>query len=146
MYGNVAIGSFFLPLRSGYCPRKSIINPLTMYYVSKRIEISGSHQLSLSYDSKCRGLHGHNWVITVYCRSEHLNADGMVIDYHHIKELVSNRLDHRHLNDVIDLNPTAENLARWITEQVPCCYKTVVQESEGNMAMYVVDSNPAEAL
>lgn len=117
-----------------------------MYYVSKHIEISGSHTLNLSYESKCRGLHGHNWVITVYCRSEQLNADGMVVDYHKIKELVTSRLDHKHLNDVIDINPTAENLARWITERVPCCYKTIVQESEGNTAMYVTDSVAHEAL
>ena len=117
-----------------------------MYYVSKRIEISGSHQLSLSDESKCRGLHGHNWVITVYCRSEQLNADGMVIDYHEIKRIVSGHLDHRHLNDVIDLNPTAENIARWITEQIPCCYKTMVEESEGNAAVYVTDDYPAHAL
>ena len=29
-----------------------------MYYVSKRMEIAGSHKLSLSYQSKCENLHG----------------------------------------------------------------------------------------
>ncbi|WP_301342289.1 6-carboxytetrahydropterin synthase, partial [uncultured Muribaculum sp.] len=45
-----------------------------MYYVTKRIEISASHRLELSYPSKCSRLHGHNWVITVYCRARELNA------------------------------------------------------------------------
>ena len=47
-----------------------------MYTVIKRMEISASHSLKLSYRSKCENLHGHNWIITVYCRSEVLNEDG----------------------------------------------------------------------
>lgn len=47
-----------------------------MYYVKKRLEISASHQLHLSYESKCENLHGHNWIITVYCRAKDLNRDG----------------------------------------------------------------------
>ena len=69
-----------------------------MYYVTKRIEISASHRLELSYPSKCSQLHGHNWVITVYCRARELNADGMVCDFSHIKELIHGYLDHGNLN------------------------------------------------
>lgn len=36
-----------------------------MYTVIKRMEISASHSLRLSYPSKCENLHGHNWMITV---------------------------------------------------------------------------------
>ena len=36
-----------------------------MYYVTKRIEISAAHKLSLDYESKCTSLHGHNWIVTV---------------------------------------------------------------------------------
>ena len=49
-----------------------------MYYVCKRLEISSAHALHLSYESKCENLHGHNWIVKVYCKSETLNADGMV--------------------------------------------------------------------
>ena len=52
-----------------------------MYTVIKRMEISASHSLQLSYPSKCEQLHGHNWIITVHCRSLELNSDGMVIDF-----------------------------------------------------------------
>lgn len=110
-----------------------------MYTVIKRMEISAAHSLSLSYPSKCEYLHGHNWIITVHCRSKELNTDGMVIDFTHIKQVVKDQLDHRNLNEVLPFNPTAENIARWLCDQLPTCYKVEVQESEGNTAIYEKD-------
>lgn len=110
-----------------------------MYIVKKRIEISAAHSLRLSYQSKCENLHGHNWIITIYCRSKELNEDGMVIDFAHIKETVTSRIDHQNLNEVLSFNPTAENIARWICNQLPLCYKVEVQESENNIAIYEKD-------
>lgn len=110
-----------------------------MYTVIKRMEVSASHALRLSYRSKCENLHGHNWIITVYCRSEVLNADGMVVDFSHIKQQIHDRLDHKHLNVVLPFNPTAENIARWVCEQVEHCFKVEVRESEGNVAVYEKD-------
>lgn len=110
-----------------------------MYTVIKRMEVSASHALRLSYRSKCENLHGHNWIITVYCRSEVLNADGMVVDFSHIKQQIHDWLDHKHLNDVLPFNPTAENIAHWVCEQVEHCFKVEVRESEGNVAVYEKD-------
>lgn len=107
-----------------------------MYYVSKRIEIAGAHKLNLDYDSKCVNLHGHNWIITIFCKAKELDNNGMVVDFKHLKNIVTDQLDHKYLNDVVDFNPTAENIARWICEQIPSCYKVSVQESEGNIAIY----------
>ncbi len=110
-----------------------------MYYVTKRIEVAGSHRLELSYGSKCSQLHGHNWIITVHCRAKELNADGMVTDFSHIKELICGNLDHANFNEVLPFNPTAENIARWVCEQVDNCFRVDVQESEGNTATYEID-------
>ncbi|MDE7135974.1 MAG: 6-carboxytetrahydropterin synthase [Muribaculaceae bacterium] len=110
-----------------------------MYYVTKRMEISGSHQLNLSRESKCENLHGHNWIVTVYCKSAELDADGMVVDFTEIKRKIHGFLDHQNLNELLPFNPTAENIAHWVTEQIPHCYKCSVQESEGNVATYEVD-------
>ena len=89
-----------------------------MFTVIKRMEISASHKLVLPYRSKCASLHGHNWIITVYCRSA--------------------------LNEVLPFNPTAENIARWVCKQIPQCYKVEVQESEGNIVIYEKDPVGAE--
>lgn len=110
-----------------------------MYYISKKLVISASHSLELSYPSKCSQLHGHNWTITVHCKSKELNADGMVVDFKYITERVESQLDHANLNEVLPCNPTAENIARWVCEQVPHCYRVDVQESEGNVATYEKD-------
>ena len=110
-----------------------------MYYVCTRLEISAAHSLMLSYESKCEALHGHNWIVKVYCRSEQLNADGMVTDFTAIKRDIEGRLDHRNLNEVLPFNPTAENIARWICDNVPNAYKVEVWESENNMAAFEKD-------
>lgn len=60
----------------------------------------------------------------------------MVIDFAHIKEQIHGRLDHANLNEVLDFNPTAENIAKWIVDTVPHCFKAEVQESTGNLAIY----------
>lgn len=111
-----------------------------MYYVKKRIEVSASHQLKLSYESKCENLHGHNWIIEIYLKSENLNQDGMVMDFTHIKKAIHEKLDHQNLNEVLSFNTTAENIAKWICDELgEKCYKVSVQESENNIAIYEVE-------
>ena len=107
-----------------------------MYYVSKRMEIAGAHKLTLDYESKCQNLHGHNWIVTAYCKAYDLNSNGMILDFKHIKNKISDKLDHQYINEVVEFNPTAENMAKWICDQIPYCYKVSVQESEGNIAIY----------
>ena len=63
----------------------------------------------------------------------------MIIDFKHIKERIHKRLDHQNINEVLPFNPTAENIAKWIVDQFPECYKAQVQESEGNIAIYEED-------
>lgn len=108
-----------------------------MYYISKKLEIAGAHNLKLDYESKCENLHGHNWIVIIYCKNETLNQNGMIIDFKHIKNKISDKLDHQYLNDIVDFNPTAENMAKWICDEIgDICYKVSVQESEGNIAIY----------
>jgi 6-pyruvoyl-tetrahydropterin synthase len=110
-----------------------------MYYIQKTLDVSASHHLTLTYESKCTRVHGHNWKITVFCKARELDENGMVADFAHIKELIQDKLDHRELNEVLSFNPTAENIAHWIVDLIPTCYKASVQETEGNIAIYEED-------
>lgn len=111
-----------------------------MYRIKKQIEISGAHSLKLDYESKCSNLHGHNWIIEIYLQSASLDRNGMVMDFTHIKKKIQERLDHKDLNNIFEFNPTAENIARWICDELgKKCYKVTVQESEGNIAEYERD-------
>lgn len=120
-----------------------------VYKIAKTLEISGSHRLDLPYPSKCSNLHGHNWMVTIHCRSTELNDCGMVVDFAKIKALVFEKFDHEYLNDNIpdDMNPTAENLAKLIGNMINesefrnrdgSCYKVIIQESSGNTASWEV--------
>ena len=73
---------------------------MVMYYVSKKMEIAGCHRLTLSYKSKCENLHGHNWIVTVFCKAKEVNADGMVVDFKHIKEKIHSWLDHGNYHSI----------------------------------------------
>ena len=115
-----------------------------MYYVSKKFEIAASHRLTTEPPTKCSRLHGHNYRVEIFCRSEELDANGMVTDFGLIKARVFDVLDHRDLNEVLPFNPTSENIARWICGQVPGCYKVSVQETSGNTAVYIKDYVPGD--
>lgn len=115
-----------------------------VYCISKKMEVAGCHHLALPYESKCSRPHGHNWTITVFLASQELNASGMVEDFTHIKKAVHGYLDHGDLNELLPFNPTAENIAKWVVEQFPKCYKVIVEESYGNVVMAQDDHFPIE--
>ena len=109
-----------------------------MYEVRKRIEISAAHRLILDYESKCTNLHGHNWIIDVFLRSETLNKNGMIMDFTEIKRKIQDKFDHKVINDEVDFNPTAENIAKYICDVLaPYCYRVDVQGSIDNVASYI---------
>jgi 6-pyruvoyltetrahydropterin/6-carboxytetrahydropterin synthase len=105
-----------------------------MYRVTREITFCYGHRL-LNYDGKCRYLHGHNGKAVITLEAEQLDARGMVLDFSEIKQVISAwidaNLDHKmllHRSDpvlpllqaqgepvyVMDMNPTAEAIARLI--------------------------------
>lgn len=89
-----------------------------MYTITKQFTFSASHQLEgLPDDHPCSRLHGHNYIVEVELQAPALDSVGFVQDYRDldfVKEMIDRELDHRHLNGVIGINPTAENLAGWV--------------------------------
>lgn len=87
-----------------------------MYIITKEFHFSASHQLEgLPAEHQCARLHGHNYIVQVVLQSESLNDVGFVVDYGDLKPLkryLEDCLDHRHLNDVLPFQTSAENLAK----------------------------------
>lgn len=91
-----------------------------MFKIRKEFHFSASHSLcDLPETHPCSRVHGHNYVVTVELKSLTLDKVGMVVDYRvldPIKKFIDSELDHRHLNDVLPFNPTAENMAGYLFE------------------------------
>ncbi len=105
---------------------------------------SAAHQLTKS-NTKCENLHGHNWKVQVFVRGEVDEKVGWVMDFSVLKKLLKDSLqalDHKLLNDVLQTSPTAENIAKYIYDQlhplVRNIYKVNVWESENSCAAYLV--------
>ena len=88
-----------------------------MITISKEFHFSASHQLlGLEDGHPCARIHGHNYIITVFLRGEP-NHVGFVQDYGDLKPIqmwIDEKLDHRHLNDVFDFQPSVELMSRHI--------------------------------
>jgi len=118
-----------------------------MFTVTKTMEIAVGHCLNLPYQSPCQRQHGHNMRVEVTVCAEEFTEYGMVVDFTKIKEIV-HLLDHQYLNDMLIVNPTAENIAVWIRDKINMMLfsehypkdtqvtEVVVQESEGNVACW----------
>ena len=95
-----------------------------MFEVMIERNFSSAHQLR-GYRGKCENLHGHNYKIEIYARGRELDKTGLLVDFVELKaaaDEVVNYLDHRNINELPpfdeELNPSAENLARYILERV----------------------------
>jgi len=114
-----------------------------MFIIQKHISFAAAHKLSLPYESKCTNLHGHEWQAEVFLRSSSLDDNGMVLDFSVIKKRISGYLDHKYLNELFDFNPTAENIAKWISDTLTddrvTCFKVELKESANNTVIYTRD-------
>ncbi len=114
---------------------------------------SSAHQLR-GYKGKCENLHGHNYRVEIYARGRELDNIGLLVDFGELKEAADEvvaYLDHRNINELPpfdeELNPSAENLARYILERVASrvgddrvrVYKVRCFETPTSVATYQVD-------
>jgi 6-pyruvoyltetrahydropterin/6-carboxytetrahydropterin synthase len=131
-----------------------------MYRVSTSVSFCYGHRL-LNYQGKCKYLHGHNARAVITLESRSLDDRGMVEDFSDVKrriwEWLDREIDHTlllHRDDpvlpvlqdagervrVVDVNPTAEHLARLIFDFVAGSGYPVVEvtvwETETSHASY----------
>lgn len=94
-----------------------------MFDVFIKTHFSAGHHLR-NYPGNCERPHGHNWNVTVTVRASELDELGMGIDFRTLKTAVKevmDNLDHCDLNShpaFLDKNPSSENLALYIYEQL----------------------------
>jgi 6-pyruvoyltetrahydropterin/6-carboxytetrahydropterin synthase len=89
-----------------------------MYTITKEHHFSASHVLAGLPDAHpCGRLHGHNIIVRIELAADTLDPVGFVVDYGDLapwKNWLDDTFDHKHLNDVVPFNPTAENFAAHI--------------------------------
>lgn len=94
-----------------------------MYEVTIIKSFSAAHLLS-EIGGKCEALHGHNFKVEITVAAEKLNSAGLLIDFRFLKKILGEILediDHKHLNALASfdgINPSAENIARYIFEKM----------------------------
>lgn len=131
-----------------------------MFRVTRELHFCYGHRL-LNYDGKCKYLHGHNGKAVIVLESAALDPRGMVVDFSDVKRniggWIDDTLDHKmilHRDDpvlpelqrrnepvcIVDVNPTAENIARLIFEHARGLGLPVVEvtlwETENSCATY----------
>jgi len=124
-----------------------------MFEVMIERNFSSAHQLR-GYKGKCENLHGHNYRIEIYARGSELDNIGLLVDFGELKtaaDEVVTYLDHRNINELPpfdeELNPSAENLARYILESIASrvgddrvqVYKVRCFETPTSVATYQVE-------
>ncbi len=90
-----------------------------MYEITVEDVFSSAHRLR-KYKGKCENIHGHNWKVSVTVKGQKLDATGLLIDFHIVKEKlrkIISILDHKDLNRIPffkKINPTSENISFYI--------------------------------
>ena len=93
-----------------------------MYEVTVEADFSSGHFLR-NYQGKCENPHGHNYKVRVTLAGASLDEAGLLLDFKLLKQVlkpVIDRIDHQMLNDLApfnELNPSAENLAKYFYDQ-----------------------------
>jgi 6-pyruvoyltetrahydropterin/6-carboxytetrahydropterin synthase len=91
--------------------------------IYKDFSVEAAHRLpNVPEGHKCARLHGHSFQVRIVVSGHPGESSGWVMDFSDIKKVFKptfERLDHHYLNDIAGLeNPTSENLAIWIWDQL----------------------------
>ena len=94
-----------------------------MFELELEGHFAAAHRLR-EYEGNCEHLHGHNWKVRLVLAGTSQDDLGMLIDFREARRIldeVMDVLDHQYLNDLPcfeQLNPTTENIARYIHGEI----------------------------
>lgn len=108
--------------RGGDAPARLHL-PLPVFGITVQTEFAAAHAIVI------RGVrepvHGHNWRVTVAVEGPGLDSDGLLCDFHaveHALREITSRFHNRNFNELPPfngkVNPTAENIARHIADEL----------------------------
>lgn len=119
-----------------------------MFELEKTFRFEAGHSLQY-HDGKCKGPHGHSYVLVIKLLSEKLIESGpktnMVMDFSDIskivKPMIQEYLDHKWLNDTLKSeSATAEYIAKWIYDylepHISQLYSVTLYETATSMVTY----------
>ncbi len=109
-----------------------------MYDITVKLKFEAAHRL-LTYQGKCKHLHGHSYLALVNIGIEELCPDGFVMDFGVLKKIVGDWIDthwdhatilckddpllpilREHMCKTYELteNPTAEHMAKYLYDHI----------------------------
>ena len=89
-----------------------------MFEISVQTEFCAAHALTIAGQKE--PVHGHNWRVTATLVGETLDSDGLLCDFHQVEAALAEVIapfknaDLNRTPPFTDVNPSAENVARYI--------------------------------
>lgn len=93
-----------------------------MFELTIQSEFCAAHALSIG--GLREAVHGHNWRLTITLEGETLDNDGLLCDFHTVKDVLEeiiaplNNADLNTSDAFKGVNPSAENVARYVAEEL----------------------------
>jgi len=119
-----------------------------MFEVTIEETFAAGHALR-NYHGKCENVHGHNYRCQVTVTGPELDSVGLLVDFVELKKVVHgvlDRMDHQWLNDFPPfdaLNPSAENMAKFIYDEVSRSLKTPQGAKVAQIRLWETDTSSA---
>lgn len=112
-----------------------------LWRLTVREQFSAAHALR-HYEGKCENLHGHNFRVEICVEGAQPDAKtGMLIDFKILKKMLKtalDKLDHQFLNNLgyfEEINPSSENIARFIWRQLMEQFSQSALVRDANIAL-----------
>lgn len=117
-----------------------------MYLIERTVKVSGFKKIIMpdDYTGAYNQIHPFNWLVKIYAKAKELNTNDMVEDFEYIEYQVKENIDGKYLNEIEDLeftSPTEENMAKWICDTIPQCYKVRIEDLDNQSVTEYIEED-----